>query len=252
MKNLIRKILFEEILKDKVVCDSCGWSWKLSEGGKDKYVCHKCGNDNSPKKSNLDIVIDRLSEPLDYEGFDYEIDYIKKYLKNYISQTGFNLKYLESCKTSYRGVRTRNEVIICSPDEMSTLGDFLYVIFHEIRHDQQIRNYKMPDPLADMDLNDFEKVYDQYWEMELDADQFAKNKVATLVKKLDLPMKIAVPVFRLSPFIEKYPTQGKAIESNIRSVILGIKQMQMSGETYRGIHDHPLVKPYLEKLQNLL
>ena len=48
MKNLIRKILKEEFKKDKTItCDSCGWSWKLSEGGDDPYVCHKCWADNT-------------------------------------------------------------------------------------------------------------------------------------------------------------------------------------------------------------
>jgi hypothetical protein len=32
---------------DSMVKCKCGWSWKLSEGGKDPYVCHKCGSDNS-------------------------------------------------------------------------------------------------------------------------------------------------------------------------------------------------------------
>ena len=41
----------------KIVCDDCGWSWKLSEGGEDPYVCHKCGNDNSKKYKKMIISI---------------------------------------------------------------------------------------------------------------------------------------------------------------------------------------------------
>ena len=37
----------------KIVCDDCGWSWKLSEGGKDPYVCHKCGTDNTKKYKKM-------------------------------------------------------------------------------------------------------------------------------------------------------------------------------------------------------
>lgn len=33
-----------------IVCEKCGWKWKLSEGGKDPYMCHKCGHNN--KSSN--------------------------------------------------------------------------------------------------------------------------------------------------------------------------------------------------------
>ena len=45
-ENQLRK-LYETVTDDKVICDECGWSWDLSEGGDDPYVCHKCGHDNS-------------------------------------------------------------------------------------------------------------------------------------------------------------------------------------------------------------
>ena len=47
MKELIRRILMETIKNNKVICDGCGWSWDLSDGGDDPYLCHKCGHDNS-------------------------------------------------------------------------------------------------------------------------------------------------------------------------------------------------------------
>jgi predicted RNA-binding Zn-ribbon protein involved in translation (DUF1610 family) len=50
MKELIRKILREAIKNNKVICDGCGWSWDLFDGGDDPYICHKCGHDNTPKK----------------------------------------------------------------------------------------------------------------------------------------------------------------------------------------------------------
>jgi DNA-directed RNA polymerase subunit RPC12/RpoP len=28
---------------ERIVCDECGWSWDLEDGGDDPYVCHKCG-----------------------------------------------------------------------------------------------------------------------------------------------------------------------------------------------------------------
>ena len=42
--------LNEKVTKTKVICDNCGWSWKIKDGGDDPYVCHKCGHDNTPKK----------------------------------------------------------------------------------------------------------------------------------------------------------------------------------------------------------
>lgn len=49
MRDIILKVLREEVSKGKVTCDNCGWSWKLSEGGHDPYICHKCNHNNEPK-----------------------------------------------------------------------------------------------------------------------------------------------------------------------------------------------------------
>jgi hypothetical protein len=34
-------------IDDRIVCENCGWSWKVKDGGDDLYVCHKCNYDNS-------------------------------------------------------------------------------------------------------------------------------------------------------------------------------------------------------------
>jgi hypothetical protein len=34
---------------EKVKC-SCGWTWKLIDGGNEPYICHKCGKDNTKVK----------------------------------------------------------------------------------------------------------------------------------------------------------------------------------------------------------
>ena len=44
--------LTEGVLGDKIVCDNCGWSWKIKDGGDDLYICHKCGHDNTPMSLN--------------------------------------------------------------------------------------------------------------------------------------------------------------------------------------------------------
>ena len=43
-------MLQEKVTKTEVICDNCGWTWKMSEGGHDKYICHKCNHNNEPKK----------------------------------------------------------------------------------------------------------------------------------------------------------------------------------------------------------
>jgi tRNA(Ile2) C34 agmatinyltransferase TiaS len=42
--------LFEIVTDTEVICDECGWSWELSDGGDDPYICHKCGHNNEEKK----------------------------------------------------------------------------------------------------------------------------------------------------------------------------------------------------------
>ncbi len=133
--------------------------------------------------SNLSRLFNQFKSDFP-EQYKSKVDEIEKFIVRYITKNELSVKFLNSCSTGFAGVRTRDQIIICSPNKMSTIGDFLYTIFHEIRHEQQVRDIKMLNPLQDYDLEDFENLYEQYWEMELDSDQFAKNMVATLIMKL--------------------------------------------------------------------
>ena len=135
---------------------------------------------------------------------------------------------------------------------MKTIGDFLYTIFHEIRHEQQVRDIKMLNPLTDFDLEDFEALSEQYWEMELDADQFAKNMVAKIVIKLNIPIDVAKNLFTLSPYIENYPSMSRMVTSSLSQIVTGIKQIKKSGGKYEDIQDHPMVKRFIDKLENFI
>jgi hypothetical protein len=48
--NILNKIelIQETVTSTEVICDNCGWEWKIEDGGKDLYICHKCGHDNTP------------------------------------------------------------------------------------------------------------------------------------------------------------------------------------------------------------
>jgi hypothetical protein len=181
-----------------------------------------------------------------------KVDVIEKFVVDYINRNNITIKFLNSCGTGFSGVRTKDQVIICSPANMRTIGDFLYTIFHEIRHEKQIRDIKMDNPLTDYDLDDFEKLYNQYWEMELDADQFAKNMVAKLVIKLNIPIWFAKSQFGLSHYIEQYPSMSKSVEMSLRSIIKTIQHIKKSGGEFEDIQDHPMVKMYIDKLENFI
>ena len=249
MKDLIRKILLETVTNKEVICDKCGWSWDISDGGKDKYICHKCGHDNTPKSSNFDRLVNHFIENFPEEQKD-KVSEIKNFVKNYIQENNFTIKFLNACP-GYSGVRTRDQIIICSPMNMVTIGDFLYTIFHEIRHEEQMTKFKLENPLTG-DLEDFEKIYDEYWDLELDADRFAKQMVAKLVIKHNIPIEFAKKQFKLSSYIENYPSMSRMVEMSLRQIIDQIKQIKKSGEEYSDIADHPMVKRYLDKLEDFI
>jgi hypothetical protein len=135
---------------------------------------------------------------------------------------------------------------------METIGDFLYTIFHEIRHEQQIRDLKMLNPLTDFDLEDFEALYEQYWNMELDADEFAKEMVAKLVIKLGIPIDIAKKLFSLSPYVQQYPRMSNMVRGSIQQIINDIKRIKKSGGEYTDIQDHPVVQRHIDKLEDFI
>jgi hypothetical protein len=43
-------ILKELVTATEIICDNCGWRWKIKDGGDDLYICHKCNHDNNPEK----------------------------------------------------------------------------------------------------------------------------------------------------------------------------------------------------------
>lgn len=70
--------LIERIEGDSIICDNCGWTWKIKDGGDDLYICHKCGHDNTPKETS------NFFEPLDGESIEQSpnIEKSSKHLEN--------------------------------------------------------------------------------------------------------------------------------------------------------------------------
>jgi hypothetical protein len=202
------------------------------------------------KTSNFDRILNKFREgfPNEYKN---EIDTISDDVKSFIRENNYTIKFLNSCSTGFSGVRTDKAVIICSPLHMASVGDFLYTIFHEIRHEQQISIFKMGNPTIDS-LDDFEELSEKYWEMELDADRFAKKKIAEIVMKSKMPVEIAKVLFRLSHYIEDYPSLSKMVKFQITKLANQLKQMRDSGQEIKDISDHPFVKQHLDKLEEFI
>jgi hypothetical protein len=201
--------------------------------------------------SNFSRLLDKFKNSFP-EDLQSKVDVIENFVVNYIQENNLNVKFLNSCNAGFKGVRTRDQIIICSPFGMETIGDFLYTIFHEIRHEQQIRDLKMLNPLTDFDLEDFEALYEQYWNMELDADKFAKEMVAKLVIKLGIPIDIAKKLFSLSPYVEQYPRMSNMVRGGIQQIINDIKRIKKSGGEYTDIQDHPVVQRHIDKLEDFI
>jgi len=198
--------------------------------------------------SNFDKLINsfRSDFPQDLQN---KVDSISLYVKNYVRENGFNIKFLNSCRTGFKGVRTNNFIIICSPMQIENIGDFLYTIFHEIRHEEQMGKLKIDNPLTGQ-LEDFEKLFEDYWKLELDADEFAKKKISELVLKFGIPIGTAKQNFRLSTYVENYPSTSKMVKNYMKTIVDDIKNMRKSGMEYNDIADHPVVKNHLEKLED--
>jgi hypothetical protein len=201
--------------------------------------------------SNFSRLLDKFKDSFP-QDLQPKVDIIKNFVVNYIQENDLNVKFLNSCSAGFKGVRTRDQIIICSPFGMETIGDFLYTIFHEIRHEQQIRDLKMLNPLTDFDLEDFEALYEQYWNMELDADKFAKEMVAKLIIKLGIPIDIAKKLFSLSPYVEQYPRMSNMIRGGVQQIINDIKNIKKSGGEYTDIQDHPIVQRHIDKLEDFI
>jgi len=201
--------------------------------------------------SNFSRLLDKFKDSFPQE-LQSKVDVIENFVVNYIQENNLNVKFLNSCNAGFKGVRTRDQIIICSPFGMETMGDFLYTIFHEIRHEQQIRDLKMLNPLTDFDLEDFEALYEQYWNMELDADKFAKEMVAKLVIKLGIPIDIAKKLFSLSLYVQQYPTMSNMVRGGIQQIINDIKRIKKSGGEYTDIQDHPVVQRHIDKLEDFI
>jgi lysyl-tRNA synthetase class I len=109
----------------------------------------------------------------------------------------------------------------------------------------------MGNPTIDS-LDDFEELSEKYWKMELDADEFAKKKIAEIVMKSKIPVDTAKILFRLSDYIEKYPSLSKMVKYQITQLANQLKQMRDSGKEIKDISDHPFVKQHLDKLEEFI
>jgi len=134
--------LNEAIVGDKIVCDNCGWHWKIVDGGDDLYICHKCGHDNTPSKDYLQEA--RYKKFLN-EGWEDSkaktinrfMDFASDYLSverpkiKLINQEGYTQEY-----RSFGGYLPSEEKIFVVVHNRN-MADILRTLAHEMVHHMQ-------------------------------------------------------------------------------------------------------------------
>jgi len=130
--NIITNKISEKIIKDKIECDNCGWSWKIKDGGNDLYICHKCDYDNTPKYSP---GWKRLNENASYSKDINFKDKIIQLTKHMLDK-GMNIEPLPKVKfvdgDSENARDFFGKTAYYSPDEQ------LIVLYTEGRHPKDI------------------------------------------------------------------------------------------------------------------
>ena len=83
----IASFVNEKIQGDSIVCDDCGWTWKIEDGGNDLYICHKCGHNNTPQQSSSNNFFEPLQNQdlnLNTSSTSIRVDYYKDHIKNVV------------------------------------------------------------------------------------------------------------------------------------------------------------------------
>lgn len=199
------------------------------------------------QKSNYQKIIDKFKRILPDE-YSSKLDDVFAMIKDFIESEGFVLKIINSCSVGFMGVRTKNYIIICKPELYDNLAELIYIIFHEIRHEIQMGEHRLNqiNPLSGK-LEDFEELYRIYWDMEMDAHEYAMEWVEKIGKILNLPKN----KFRVSSFVETYPTKSNETRNMIDGINKTIRNLIKQGYDYEDLGDLPMIKNLFNELEDL-
>jgi hypothetical protein len=157
--NLVSPVIKEIVTDTEVICDNCGWEWKIEDGGDDLYMCHKCGHDNTPK---------------DNQNKAWNLQEGMLSLSKYMIDNGMNIKPLPKVKMIKNNKENADNMLgntaYYNPTEKSitlfTLNrhpkDILRSFAHEMIHHMQnlenrLNNIQTTNTNEDGDLPELEK-----------------------------------------------------------------------------------------------
>jgi hypothetical protein len=201
---------------------------------------------NEPKmSSNYERVINKFRKDIPEDKIK-EYDLISDKIKNFVQDRGYVVKIINSCNTGFKGVRTNKAIILCSPEMLPNFASFVYILFHELRHEQQMSEFDIKDSYMG-DVEDFEEFFKFYWEMELDADKYGKDWVKKIGNVLQLPEK----VYNLGPMIENYPSMSNMVKQFTLHLHREIQTLKSRGMSYEDISDLEIVKKHLKTIEDM-
>jgi|694.fasta_scaffold32953_6 hypothetical protein len=195
--------------------------------------------------SNYDRVIDKFRKDIPEDKMK-EYDLISEKIKDFVQDRGYVIKVLNSCNTGFKGVRTNKAIILCSPEMFPNFASFVYILFHELRHEQQMSEFDLKDSYMG-DIEDFEEFYKIYWDMEMDADNYGKD----WVKKIGDVLKLPEDVYYLDNMIKNYPSMSNMVRQMTSHLHREIQTLKSRGMTYTDISDLDIVKKHLQSLEDM-
>jgi len=195
--------------------------------------------------SNFHKIIEHFKKQLP-EEYHTRLENVFNEVGSYVKKSGINIKILNNDQKLFKGLRTKNYIIISSPKDYKNVLDFIYILFHEIRHEIQVSELKWVQPLSG-DFNKFEEEYEVYWSMELDAHNFG----LLWVEKVNKILNFSDENYTLSNYITEYPNMRDYVMVPTKSVNYMIKDLRDKGIDYDDFSNLPIVQNLVGDLEEL-
>ena len=142
-------LTLEKVTKDKVICDNCGWDWKIDDGGDDLYMCHKCDHDNTPTNENFPPYKANQVQQTRYKASDVFTRDVKKAEKMGYKENTFTKNWwkeqitevLTETKANTHLTHLEELVLTQGQDGYNQAKAFLYELIKNLKgEDNSIKN----------------------------------------------------------------------------------------------------------------
>ena len=135
--------IMEMVADGNVICDNCGWTWSLADGGDDPYICHKCGHDNSEKE----FIGERVMVYYNLHKHTFSVTYKSKVIlhADYVKLGDVEFRVRQGGKDRVRSEKSKNvhafvigdllDYCIYPCDDMPNPSSSNVVTYNPYKHD---------------------------------------------------------------------------------------------------------------------